>query len=114
MSGVSTHVLDTSLGRPAAGVSVALESEERQGNWKLLGTGSTNADGRIVQLLPAGAKLAEGNYRLTFETAAYFQSRNALAFYPRVTVIFTVRDPAQHYHIPLLLSPYAYSTYRGS
>lgn len=114
MSGVSTHVLDTALGRPATGVPVALEVEERQGNWRLLGTGNTNADGRVAQLLPAGAKLAEGNYRLTFDTATYFQSRNALAFYPQVVVTFTVRDPAQHYHVPLLLSPYAYSTYRGS
>jgi 5-hydroxyisourate hydrolase len=114
MSGISTHVLDTSLGRPAAGVAVVLEVEAGEGNWKRLGSDATNAEGRVAQLLSADAKLAEGNYRLTFDTAAYFRSRGSAAFYPRVCVTFTVRDPAQHYHVPLLLSPYGYSTYRGS
>lgn len=114
MSAITTHVLDTSLGRPAAGVPVVLELLTGEGNWKLIGQGSTDADGRLAGLLPPGSTLVEGTYRLRFDTAAYFRARNAQSFYPNVTVVFTVRDPGQQYHIPLLLSPYAYSTYRGS
>jgi 5-hydroxyisourate hydrolase len=113
MSGISTHVLDTSLGRPAAGVPVTLERQEA-GNWKPSGGGVTNADGRIAQLLSGGATLVAGTYRLTFDTGAYFRARGAESFYPSVSVVFEIRDAAQHYHVPLLLSPYGYSTYRGS
>lgn len=113
MSRISTHVLDTSRGQPAAGVLVTLEVETGEGNWKFVGRGATNADGR-AELLPGGQRLAEGTYRLQFDTGAYFRARNTEAFYPHVTVVFVVRDPGQPYHIPLLLSPYGYSTYRGS
>ena len=113
MSGITTHVLDTARGRPAAGVPVVLEIESR-GEWKALGRGITDADGRIRQLLPTGATLAAGTYRLTFDTQSYFASQGIEGFYPQVSVVFIVRDPAQHYHVPLLLSPYGYSTYRGS
>jgi 5-hydroxyisourate hydrolase len=113
MSGLSTHVLDTALGRPAAGVPLCLEVEEG-GSWRELARAATNADGRAAQLLPAGTPLAAATYRLTFDTARYLAARGGEGFYPHVTVVFTVRDAGQHHHVPLLLSPYGYSTYRGS
>lgn len=113
MSQITTHVLDTSLGRPAAGIAVKLEAGTSDGGWSDLAHGVTDGDGRVRDLLAAGT-LAEGTYRLTFETEPYFASRNVKTFYPRVTIIFEVRDAAQHYHVPLLLSPHGYTTYRGS
>ncbi|SRR6266852_2891676 len=113
MSGISTHVLDTSIGRPAPGISVVLEIESRAGTWKEVGRGMSNVDGRIIDLLTPGS-LAEATYRLTFDTEAYFRSRNVQGFYPSITVVFQVRDATQRHHIPLLLTPYGYSTYRGS
>jgi 5-hydroxyisourate hydrolase len=113
MSGISTHVLDTSLGRPAAGLPVVLELETSAGKWKELRRAATDADGRIGHLLPPG-DLIMGTYRLTFDTASYSRANSLPEFYPQVAVTFTVRDPKQHHHIPLLLSPYGYSTYRGS
>jgi 5-hydroxyisourate hydrolase len=103
MSALSTHVLDTATGRPAAGVPVRLET--RSG--ALLGDGVTDADGRVGALGPPN--LAEGVYVLRFDTAAY-----VTGFYPEVVVVFTITDAGQHHHVPLLLSPYGYSTYRGS
>jgi 5-hydroxyisourate hydrolase len=114
MSAISTHVLDTSKGRPASGVSVALEMHSTGDSWKLVARGQTDATGRLPNLLPAGARLETGTYRLTFDAAAYFRAQNLESFYPEVLVVFTVRDPTQHYHVPLLLSPYFYTTYRGS
>ena len=113
MSNLSTHVLDVALGRPAAGLAVHLEVEEG-GGWRELARGATNADGRIAPLLPAGTALAAATYRLTFDTGAYFTGRGVEGFYPYAQVAFTVRDPGQHHHVPLLLSPFGYSTYRGS
>ena len=113
MSGITTHVLDTARGRPAAGVPVTLESKGG-GGWTLVGRGTTDADGRLRDLLPEGQTLASGLYRLTFDTSAYFSSHGVEGFYPEVAVTFRVADAAQHYHVPLLLSPYGYSTYRGS
>ena len=112
MSAITTHVLDTSTGRPAAGIAVKLEQQAGIG-WQSAGLGVTREDGRVSDLL-AGSPLAIGTYRLTFDTAAYFHTRSQPAFYPQVQVIFTVADAGQHYHVPLLLSPYGYSTYRGS
>ena len=112
MSPITTHVLDTSLGRPAAGVPVLLEIEAGKGSWKELSRGSTDKDGRLSLALRAGHSVS-GTYRLTFDTAAYFRSRKVAVFYPHVAVVFAATD-AEHYHIPLLLSPYGYSTYRGS
>ncbi len=114
MSAITTHVLDTSLGRPASGVAVGLELESAGGDWKQVGQGATDADGRVRDLLPDGFALAAGAYRLTFETGPYFAAQGVEAFYRDVTIAFTVSDPAQHYHVPLLLSPFGYSTYRGS
>ena len=112
MSAITSHVLDVSIGRPAAGVGVVLEVQSVGGQWKVLGRGKTDADGRVRDLFSAA--LQAGTYRLTFEVAAYFRARNIESFYPEVAVVFVVRDPSQHYHVPLLISPFGYSTYRGS
>lgn len=109
MSAITTHVLDTSRGRPAAGVPVRLEQDGR-----VLGQGATDADGRLRTLLPADAPLAPGVYRLVFDTGAYFRAQGTEGFYPHVAIDFEVRDGAQHHHVPLLLNPFGYSTYRGS
>ena len=113
MSGITTHVLDTSCGRPAQGVPVTLEIEA-EGGWKLIGKGTTNADGRITDLVPSQVTIAAGMYRLVFDTDKYFSNQQTESFYPQVTIIFRLADAAQHYHVPLLLSPFGYSTYRGS
>jgi len=113
MSGITTHVLDTARGRPAAGVPVTLEAEG-EGGWRLVGRGSTDADGRLRDLVPPDFDLTEGGYRLTFDAGAYFAALGAEGFYAEVSVSFVVRDAAAHYHVPLLLSPYGYTTYRGS
>lgn len=107
---ITTHVLDTARGRPAAGVPVTLERAAGRG-WEPVGGGTTDGDGRARELLPPGTPLAAGAWRLTFDTAAYLGPDG---FWPQVAVIFTVRDPGGHHHVPLLLSPYGYSTYRGS
>jgi 5-hydroxyisourate hydrolase len=112
-SQITTHVLDISIGKPAAGVPVLLEVEEVGTGWKQLGRGETDKDGRLRDLLGAVA-LVEGTYRLTFDIHAYFSDRKTTAFYPQVSVVFTVLDCDHNYHIPLLLSPFGYSTYRGS
>ncbi|MEJ7811474.1 MAG: hydroxyisourate hydrolase [Gemmatimonadaceae bacterium] len=114
MSAITTHVLDTALGRPAAGVRVVIERICGEHGAHTLAEGATDADGRARELLPAGEPLAAGAYRLVFDTGAYFAERGAEAFYPSITVVFEVRDGAAHYHVPLLLSPFGYSTYRGS
>src|SRR5262245_2083446 len=113
MSAVTTHVLDTSIGRPAAGVPVTLEVEAA-GGWKLVGKGTTNSDGRVSDLVPKEVTLVAGVYRLIFDTAKYFASHSVEGFYPQVTIVFKLQDASQHYHVPLLLSPFGYSTYRGS
>lgn len=113
MSAITTHVLDTSRGRPAGGVQVVLEVSE-EGQYRELGRGATDADGRLKGLLPAGERPAPGTYRLTFDTGGYFARLAIEGFYPAVSILFEVRDPAQHYHVPLLVSPFGYSTYRGS
>lgn len=111
MSGISTHILDVALGRPASGVTVRLEREE-DGAWKGLSRLETDADGRIKSALPS--PLSAGRYRFGFETGAYFRSHGTNCFHPYIEITFEVVDPAQNYHVPLLISPYSYSTYRGS
>ena len=113
MSSITTHVLDTSRGQPAVGVPVTLEKKTGS-EWEIIGNSSTDADGRVRDLLSLNSALAAGTYRLTFDTHCYLEAQKIDSFYPSVTVVFTVRDAAQHYHVPLLLSPYGYSTYRGS
>lgn len=112
-SPITTHVLDVSRGKPAVGIAVKLESLQTSNDWQLLGEGVTNADGRVTDLLAADP-LQTGSYRLIFRTAEYFQMQNVAAFYPQVTIEFNVATPQEHYHVPLLLSPFGYSTYRGS
>jgi 5-hydroxyisourate hydrolase len=114
MSAITTHILDVSRGRPASGVAVTLEIQLREDGWELVGKGTTDVDGRQKELLPRDYVLTEGIYRLTFETNSYFASESIESFYPKVTIVFSVRDATQHYHVPLLLSPFGYSTYRGS
>jgi 5-hydroxyisourate hydrolase len=112
MSAITTHVLDLSRGRPARGVSVILE---RVGSPQstVLAKASTDADGRVKAFTPTPS-LQAGTYRLTFEVGAYFAAAGVEAFYRRAIVEFDVLDANQHYHVPLLLSPFGYSTYRGS
>jgi 5-hydroxyisourate hydrolase len=112
-SPITTHVLDVARGRPAEGVAVMLEFMEA-GAWKELAAGKTDADGRAMNLLPEDTKLMIGVYRLTFDTLTYHAQVGEGGFYPYVPVIFEVADTTQHYHVPLLLSPFGYSTYRGS
>lgn len=153
MSNITCHVLDTSLGRPAAGVRVRLERRAPTGSWQPLGEAITNSDGRVARFEPAAGlesavldsvavqsvalqsvalqsaaldsmgldsapleavAVASGEHRISFDTGAYFEQRSQPAFYPRVEVTFSVASPSEHYHIPLLLSPFGYSTYRGS
>jgi 5-hydroxyisourate hydrolase len=115
VSTVSTHVLDTAAGRPAAGVGVTLERLDAAGLAPVsLGRGVTDADGRLRDLLAAGAPLAAGTYRLRFDVGAYFARAGRDTFYPEVIVCFHVGAREEHYHVPLLLSPFGYSTYRGS
>ncbi len=114
MSAITTHVLDISRGRPASDVQITLEVERAGGSWKQIGRGVTDADGRAKDLLPPGFALESGIYRLVFDAEAYFAAQNTEGFYREISVVFTIRDPAQNYHVPLLLSPFGYSTYRGS
>ena len=113
MSTISTHVLDTAAGRPAQGVRVELLRADGP-SWTLVSTGETNTDGRVAALLPAGSAAAPGRFRITFDVAAYFSARGLDTFYTTVSIDFVVHDAAQHYHVPLLVSPFGYSTYRGS
>ena len=110
-SPITTHVLDTARGKPAVGIPVSLHIQS-DGIWKELAGGITNQDGRITDLLREST-LKPGRYRLTFETGKYL-AQSGKPFFPEVEIVFEVHDPAQHYHVPLLLSPYGYSTYRGS
>jgi 5-hydroxyisourate hydrolase len=106
---VSTHVLDSVTGLPAVGVAVLLERRVDD-EWQQVSTDATNADGRIGSL----GEVSAGTHRISFDTGGYFGARDVETFYPQVTVVFEVTDPERHHHVPLLLSPFAYSTYRGS
>jgi 5-hydroxyisourate hydrolase len=110
---LSTHVLDTSIGRPAKGMQVRLHRRETEGVWAELGTFTTNADGRVPDLIPLGRTAGRGTYQLTFSVADYYNALSIGTFYTDVTIEFVVRDDT-HHHVPLLVSPYGYSTYRGS
>jgi 5-hydroxyisourate hydrolase len=112
MSAITTHVLDTTLGRPAQGVPVRLESLAATGEPTVLATSATNADGRVPELGPD--RVDAGAYRLVFDTASYFSTTEQDAFFPEVSITFNLTDPQQHYHVPVLLSPFTFSTYRGS
>jgi 5-hydroxyisourate hydrolase len=112
MSAITTHVLDSSRGRPAAGVPVLLEHLQPDLSWKTVGSGETDQDGRLRTLM--GAPLVAGTYRLVFDTRRYFDVAGVRAFYPSIVITFEAAAGETHYHVPLLLSPFGYTTYRGS
>ena len=111
MSGITSHILDTSRGVPAANIEVQLELKDGD-QWQSVGGGTTNDDGRVADLMTSAP--ATGHYRINFMVADYFAALKQSSFYPIIRIEFSVDDPAQHYHVPLLLNPFGYSTYRGS
>ena len=111
---ITTHILDTAKGRPAAGVQVLLEFRGEGGDWHSISRGLTDLDGRLRSLYPDAKALTPGVYRLTFDTGRYFESTGAAAFYPEVVIVFETAPGEKHYHVPLLLSPFGFSTYRGT
>lgn len=113
MNAITTHVLDLSRGKPASGMFVTL-GRESSGGWEFIASGTTDENGRLNNFLPTGTPLTVGTYRLEFDTQSYFAAQKVQSFYQHVSITFFVLDEAQHYHVPLLLSPYGYSTYRGS
>jgi 5-hydroxyisourate hydrolase len=114
MNRISTHVLDTAQGKPAKDVPVRLERQESPGVWRLLSSSRTDGEGRCPQLLPENETLRAGTYRLAFDTGSYHLAQKTQGLYPVVEITFQVRDGESHFHIPLLLSPHGYTTYRGS
>ncbi|XP_021354515.1 5-hydroxyisourate hydrolase-like isoform X1 [Mizuhopecten yessoensis] len=110
---LTTHILDTARGQPANGVAMTLSKLDQSGQWQTMETGITNTDGR-GGFFGSSDQWTAGTYKLYFDTGSYFASLHTKGFYPYVEVAFHVEDPGQHYHVPLLLSPYSYSTYRGS
>jgi 5-hydroxyisourate hydrolase len=114
MSAITTHVLDVALGRPAAGMPVVLERSDGAGTWTSMGSGLTDDDGRLRTLLDGAAPLVPGTYRLVFDTQQYFDAQAVSTLYPFVVIVFRVAAGQAHYHVPLLLSPFGYTTYRGS
>jgi 5-hydroxyisourate hydrolase len=114
MTGISTHVLDIARGKPAPDVPVRLERQESSGEWRLVGSARSGPDGRCGQILAEGERLSPGTYRLAFDTASYFSAQGMHGFFPAVLITFSVLEGEKHFHIPLLLSPHGYTTYRGS
>ena len=114
MSGITTHVIDTSRGHPAAGIPVTLDHLQADRTWKQIGEGVTDPDGRLKTLMRADASLTPGIYRLVFLTKQYFHAAGMHTFYPSISITFETAPGETHYHVPLLLSPFGYSTYRGS
>jgi 5-hydroxyisourate hydrolase len=113
MKGISTHILDTVRGKPAADVPVRLEKQNTSGAWQLVTSARTDRDGRCSQLLPAEENLP-GIYRLTFDTGNYFLQQQMGTLYPQIEITFRAQENESHFHIPLLVSPNGYTTYRGS
>ena len=112
---ITTHVLDVSRGTPAAGIAVSLEHRGSEGeDWRLVGRSKTNTDGRVTDFTSSAGTAAAGHYRLTFDTRAYFGAQSIATLYPAVVILFDAAPGEAHYHVPLLLSPFGYSTYRGS
>ncbi|HET6646160.1 MAG TPA: hydroxyisourate hydrolase [Pyrinomonadaceae bacterium] len=114
MSTISTHILDTARGKPANGVAVYLESQQTDETWEQLTHAWTDEEGRVKPFFLLEEPLKGGTYRLVFDTESYFSALDSNCFYPQVCVVFNIGDDPQHYHIPLLISPYGYSTYRGT
>ena len=113
MSLITTHVLDTSRGRPAVGIEVALEILSGK-EWKLLGNGLTDASGRCTTLMAEDGQIVSGTYRLVFHIAPYYEVQHTETFFGKIPIVFEIARPEAHYHVPLLISPFGYSTYRGS
>ena len=113
MSGITTHVLDLKSGLPARAIAVRLEIHSA-GRWTALGERVTDDDGRVRDFIEQGARLDPGLYRLTFRTGEYFCAQGTAAFHPEVVVTFEIADASRHHHVPLLISPFGYTTYRGS
>ncbi|CDH51278.1 5-hydroxyisourate hydrolase-like [Lichtheimia corymbifera JMRC:FSU:9682] len=113
-SPITCHVLVASVGKPGEHVRVKIEKEGAAGAFSVLSTAETNDDGRCPNLLPSDYKVEKGVYRVTFETKEFFARKGEKCFYPYVQIVFEIEHPEQHYHIPLLISPYSYTTYRGS
>lgn len=113
---ITSHALDTATGKPAEGLPLKLEVMGDGGVWRTIGRTTTNDDGRAPGLMTSATTtdFVKGTYRVVFDTEAYFGRTGAPCFYPEVTVVFRVEDPSEHFHVPLLLSPFGYSTYRGS
>jgi 5-hydroxyisourate hydrolase len=114
MSQITSHVLDTSRGKPAEGITISLFESNNEGEWSLLAEGTTNSDGRVPTLLAQDRVLPAGSYRVHFAISDYFNGLNEQAFYPYVDIVFNISGDGDHYHIPLLLTAFGYSTYRGS
>lgn len=114
MSGITSHILDISRGRPAPGVMIVLDAQDAEGGWRRVFEGPTNDDGRVADMVEGWPGYEPGVYRLSFATSEYFDRLGIDTFYPHIEVIFEIRDTAQHFHVPLLVSPFGYSTYRGS
>ena len=112
MSAITTHVLDTARGCPAEGMPIVLEILQ-DGEFSEVTRAVTNSDGRVTDFTPTGS-LEAATYRITFETGVYFQKLNIQGFYPQVQVDFVITQPNEHHHVPLLISPFGFSTYRGS
>jgi 5-hydroxyisourate hydrolase len=113
-SQITTHVLDTAQGQPAENIQVILEIQRTEKSWEIVGEGCTDADGRINNILTNNDPISPGTYRLTFDVAPYFQAQDVDSFYSSIPIVFTISDTDRHTHVPLLLSPFGYSTYRGS
>jgi len=114
MNRISTHVLDTARGKPASDIFVRLERRDVSAGWRVLGSSRTNADGRCAQLMPEDETLSAGSYRLVFDTGSYYAAQKIDGMYRVVEITFHVNNGESQFHIPLLLGPYGYTTYRGS
>jgi 5-hydroxyisourate hydrolase len=113
MSGITTHVLDTAKGKPGVGINIVLEKKISSG-YERIGGGRTNNDGRLPGLLDENYNLEKGIYRISFDTESYYKEQGQKCFYPEASIVFEIENPSEHFHVPLLISGYGYSTYRGS